>query len=87
MAVQYDSISTEEVQSYLDFMNVPVALWIAGCEEDALSYIASDSKRYLQEEGEEGTVEYSELELWGVDGTLSSWLMSPVLTWRRIAES
>ena len=70
MAVQYAFVSFDVVQSYLDSMNIPVALWIAGCEEDAMTYITSDSKRRLQVvvEEEVGTVEYSELEPWGVDG-------------------
>jgi hypothetical protein len=71
MAVQFEFISSDILQSFLDSMNVPVALWIAGCEEDAMGYISSDSKRKkrLQEEAN-GAVEYSELEPWGVDGAI-----------------
>lgn len=68
MAVQFEFISSEIVQNYLGSMNVPVALWIAGCEDDAMAYVSSERKRRLQEEDREGTVEYSELEPWGVDG-------------------
>jgi len=69
VAVQFAFISTGVVISYLDALNVPVALWVAGCEADAMEYLTSQSKRDLQDEGTLGTVEYSQVEPWVLDGS------------------
>jgi hypothetical protein len=87
--VQY-STEASIVVSYLDSMNIPVALWIAGCEKDAMEFISNESKRRtLQDQDATGTVQYSQVEPWGVDGrypriafrliSLPSCLSSPIL--------
>ncbi|OEU07429.1 hypothetical protein FRACYDRAFT_251234 [Fragilariopsis cylindrus CCMP1102] len=40
VSVQYDKlqVTTEELTNYLDLMNIPVSLWVAGCETQAMDY-------------------------------------------------
>lgn len=70
MDVQYAFIASDMVINYIDSMNVPVALWIASCEVHAMKYISSDSKRHDRrlQDSLESTVEYSEVEPWGLYG-------------------
>lgn len=69
MDVQYFMVTSNSVVSYLESINIPVTLWIAGCEEEAMQYLAADSKRRkLQEQETSGVVQYSHMEPWTVDG-------------------
>ncbi|KAG7337982.1 hypothetical protein IV203_020646 [Nitzschia inconspicua] len=68
--VQYSIVNSDFILSYLDSMKIPVALWIAGCKEEALKYVSSDSKRRRSLEDQEeltGTVEYAQCEPWALD--------------------
>ena len=40
VSVQYDElqVTTEELTNYLALMNIPVSLWVAGCENQAMDY-------------------------------------------------
>jgi hypothetical protein len=67
--VQYSVISSDLIVASLDSMNIPLALWIAGCEDLAMEYISSEGKhRILQAQGPVGTVEFSQIEPWGLEG-------------------
>ncbi|KAG7371795.1 hypothetical protein IV203_017937 [Nitzschia inconspicua] len=68
--VQYSIVTSDFILSFLDSMNIPVALWIAGCKDEALKYVSSDSKRRRSLQDREelmGTVEYAQCEPWALD--------------------
>jgi len=67
---QTDVVSSTDIQSYLDDKNIAMALWIAGCEDEAISAKAMDAvtgtRRKLQAETASITSEitYSEVSSW-----------------------
>jgi hypothetical protein len=74
--VQYSVSSSDIIVSSLDSMNVPVALWVAGCEYLALKFVSNENKhRILQVQDSIGTVEYSQVEPWGLDGRYNEWFL------------
>ena len=66
-----DAISSADIGLYLDGGNIAMALWIAGCENEAISALAVDenmgTRRKLQDEMASiipGIITYSEASFW-----------------------
>ena len=69
---QTDTTSSTEIASLLDDQNLAMALWIAGCEEEANALIitidtAPGKRRTLQEEV---VINYSQVDTWTTTGGL-----------------
>jgi hypothetical protein len=78
VSIQYQNsiISASEINNKLNTINIPIALWVANCDDRATNYSYDEHSgraRYLQQneinEAEEQDEIYIELEPWVVVGT------------------
>jgi hypothetical protein len=64
LSITYDTEkldSSDKVVDILGFLQKPVALWCAGCEEKARTYLNNRRRSLLQRILEDGVVDYAEL--------------------------
>ena len=77
--IQYETevVTSDSVEEYLNAMNVPMSLWVAGCNAEAVEYMLANRKLQTVEDDllirgeraqEEGSIEYSEMETWAENG-------------------
>jgi hypothetical protein len=70
---QPNVVSSKDIEKYLSSMNIPMALWVANCNEEAMKYITeNDGTRDLEQiENNEEKI-YSELLPWSAVGKSTS---------------